>query len=226
MRPSFATAPLVAATGIASLLLVDGCASTTPSTPTTATSTAPSLSAHSFPPAGATWAFAQRNTGSFGKDASVQVTRRDGTFQGGPAVLFPVSTGATIVATPDNGNWRAILGPNGAPVMTWDPPIGFQYPLQVGRAFSRSHEMALPAANRSVRFDYACRVDGFGDVAVPAGTFKAYEVGCTSSAGSTERFWYSPDLGIFVKTSLVRAAGFPLGAGTQESELVAQTIRR
>lgn len=61
---------------------------------------------------------------------------------------------------------------------------------------------------------------------MPAGTFKAFKVGCSYTYGSEEISWLSPELGIWVKQSLKRVASSPFGDGTQEMELVSQTIRK
>ena len=71
-----------------------------------------------------------------------------------------------------------------------------------------------------------CIRDSHGDVTVPAGTFKAFKVTCTTTIGNEDTYWRSPDLGVYVKSSLRRTEKSPFGAGTQESEMVSQAIRK
>jgi hypothetical protein len=85
---------------------------------------APEVATWNIPPAGSTWQNVQRSTGSYGKDAEVQLTRGNGVWQGMPAVEIKSTAGFTIVATHD-GRWYGILGGDGKPSVTFDPPIGF-----------------------------------------------------------------------------------------------------
>jgi hypothetical protein len=62
-------------------------------------------------------------------------------------------------------------------------------------------------------------------VKVPAGATKAFRISCSDSLGEDTVDWISPELGVFVKRSLKRAASHPFGAGTREIELVARSPR-
>ena len=53
----------------------------------------------------------------------------------------------------------------------------------------------------------------------------AWRIACKASLGTDEVYWMSPSLGIFVKNRLVRDAGNPFGAGTQEAQLVMAPMR-
>jgi hypothetical protein len=205
----------LAAAGLVAALFSGGCAMMEPR-----------ADAYVPPPVGASWTNAYRNTGSYGKDAQYQVTRGEGTWQERKVITFNVSNGNTIMAEPENGRWLAIVGPTGKTALSWEPAVGWHYPLYVGRSWTVSHRQTIHAANRVVAFDLTCKVDGYGDVAVPAGTFKAFEVGCSNTIGSNDRYWFSPDLGIFVKTSLTRGSGSPAGPGTQQTELVSLSVKK
>ena len=61
---------------------------------------------------------------------------------------------------------------------------------------------------------------------MPAGTFKAFKIAYSDTTGTEDTSWFSFELGIWVKQSIKRAANSPIGAGTQEAELVSQTIRK
>ena len=150
----------------------------------------------------------------------------DGEWNGRPAVVFSNARGGGLRLEPQTGRWFAMVTPSGAPLVSFEPALGWAFPLEVGKTWSTRHRMTLHAANRSVEYDLNCRVEAFETVVVPAGRFDAFRVGCRTSIDNTETYWTSPDLGIFVKSSLVRGPANPLGAGTQEAEVVAQAIRR
>jgi hypothetical protein len=171
-------------------------------------------------PPGSTWEVAQRNTGSFGKDAQLTWTRQDMRWKGAPAIGLKSSLGPTLVVEPVGGRYVTLLSPEGKPVSTWDPPIGWVYPLQVGSAWSQHQRLTLHATGKTIEFEFSCKVEGFEKVKVRAGTFDAFRIHCTNSVGSDDLYWTSPGVGAFVKTQLRRDAGNPFGPGTQDQELV------
>ncbi|NKE66820.1 hypothetical protein RAMLITH_13380 [Ramlibacter sp. RBP-2] len=174
------------------------------------------------PAVGTTWEIAQRNSGSYGKDVRYRVTRRETTWKGAPAIALTNSLGGSIVAEPAGGKWLAMLGRDGKPAITFDPPLGWNYPLTVGKGWSDRQRLTVHATGKTLEYELSCSIPAYEKVTVPAGTFDAFRVHCTSSIGNDETFWTSPALGTFVKTRLVRAPGNPFGAGIQESELVAR----
>ena len=205
---------LAALVGLAVLLAASGCASP-----------GPRAARWTPPPVGATWEFDQRSTGSYGRDALVQVSRGDGTWQGQSVVTLATSLGTNTQALP-NGRWMAITGRDGQALMSWDPPLGFDYPLEVGKSWVTPYRMTI-ASGRTIAYDLTCKVESHGKVTVKAGTFDAFQVACTTTIGNEETYWANPDMGVFVKTRLRRLASSPLGAGTQESELAAvPAVRR
>lgn len=174
------------------------------------------------PPApGTTWKLAQHNTGSYGKDVQFEVTRGDDRmWNGAPAITLAQSTGMKVIATPEAGRMQALLAPDGRPLISWVPAVGFDYPLQLGKTFKTHHRMTSHARGGMVtEMDFSCAVAAYEKVTVPAGTFDAYRLECTA-AGTSETYWIAPAVGIGVKTRLVRPVGSPFGAGTQQSELV------
>lgn len=202
--------------GLAVVVLTGGCAMMEPK-----------AERYVAPPLRSTWTVAQRNTGSLGSgDVQVQITRGEQTWQGKPVVTF-ASSQATILANPDTGKWIAFLGPDGKPVVSFDPPTGFDFPLAVGKTSTNHIQMTMHAANRTIPYDVTCKVESYGDVTVPVGTFKAFKVGCSSALPTDEIYWFSPEMGLLVKSSVTRAANYPFGgAGTREGELVSVTIRK
>jgi hypothetical protein len=79
--------------------------------------------------------------------------------------------------------------------------------------------MTMQAGTRTLVFDWSCAVAGREDTAVAAGTFRAFRVDCRNTVGTHEVFWFSPELGNFVKMSVRRDASSPFGVGTQDTEL-------
>lgn len=178
------------------------------------------------PAVGSTWEIAQKNTGSFGKDAQFRVTRGDGIWQGKPVVTLANSLGVTTMATLEAGRWHAIVGKEGKPMLSWDPALGWEYPLTVGKTWTTGYQMTVHGKNSTIPYELSCKVDSYGEVTVKAGNFKAFKVVCTSTIGNEEIFWMSPDLGIFLKAQLTRTEKSPFGPGTQDAELVSHSIRQ
>lgn len=112
------------------------------------------------------------------------------------------------------------------PLESFDPPIGFEWPIFVGRSWVRNFRYTDHERGRSfdnVRSWY--KVEAYEDVTVPAGTFKAFRV--TSETGSTRTtMWFSPELGITVKLKLERSGQHYLGPGTREAELVSHDVKK
>lgn len=175
---------------------------------------------------GPVWTIAQRNTGSYGHDTQLQVTRRAGVWGGDPAVLEAYSSGATLVQTPDGGRWLALIGADGRPVAAWDPPLGPPQPERVGQSSVSHHHVMVFDSGRDAEFDYICTVDAFEKAVVPAGTFDTYKVTCSAGTGGLDTFWFSPQLGIPVKSTARRNATSTFGPGTQQSELVSYEAGR
>jgi hypothetical protein len=184
------------------------------------TASAPVMERWTPAPSGASWEVAQRNTGSYGKDAQLTWTREDTRWKGAPAIALRSSGGMTIMAEPVGGRWMAIVGAEGRPMLSYDPPIGWEYPLHVGKSWTTRERMTLHASGKTLEFDFNCKVEAFEKVTVRAGSFEAFRIHCTTSIGNDETYWISPGLGAMVKMQLRRDATNPFGAGTQDQELV------
>lgn len=201
-------------TGLSISLLLGGCATLEP------------RAERLVPPSlGSTWEIAQRNTGSFGKDAQIRVTRGEANWQGMPQVAMSNSLGITTIFSPEGGQ-HAIVGREGKPLMSWEPPIGFQFPLTVGKTWTTSHKLTVHPTGKTFSYNFSCKVESYEDVAVAAGTFKAFKVPCLTTIGTEEAFWFSPDLGIHVKINFRRTDKSPFGPGTQETELLTPPVKK
>ena len=119
-----------------------------------------------------------------------------------------------------------MIGPDDKPIMSWDPPIMFDFPLEVGKTWTKNYRVTLHATKQTIPFDYSGKVEAYEDVIVPAGTFKAFKISTSDTLGNENVIWYSPDLGVWVKSLMKRTAKYPAGPGTRESQVVSQTIRK
>lgn len=176
------------------------------------------------PPLGTSWVTSRRDTGSFGT-ASTNLSYRRGemAWQGGQHVTFESQEGA--IAAQSNGNWVGVFA-QGKPLITWEPPLGYEWPLTAGKTWNASHVQTVHATQQRQRLDVVYVVEASETVSVPAGTFETFRVRSTDNLGSENLMWFSPALGIFVKQSLRRTERHPQGPGTREVQLVSQEIRK
>lgn len=177
------------------------------------------------PPLGASWTVLQRNTGSYGSgEAQVEFSRGEMVWEGRTVVTFKSPQGTTL-ADPVLGNWIALLAPDGKLVTRMEPPHGFQWPLTVGKEWTSQYKM-INATGGSVPVTSSCKVANHEEITIRAGTFKTVLLHCNNSLGQNDSIWFAPDVGLFVKTTMRRAANHAAGAGTRETELVTKVSRR
>jgi hypothetical protein len=178
----------------------------------------PKVERYVAPPLGTTWETARRDTGSYGNGSGkVQGRRGERTWQGQKVVTFEAATG-TVVARPE-GSWLGIFAGD-KPIMTWDPPLSWEWPLEVGKSWTREQRITIHAAKQTIPYRLTQKVEAYEDVTVPAGTFKAWKVSTATSLGDENLVWFSPNHGIFIKQSLRRTAKHAQGPGTREIELL------
>ena len=179
---------------------------------------APKAERYVAPPLGTTWETSRADTGSYGNGSSKVASRRgERSWQGQTVLTFESATG-TIVAKPD-GNWIGIFSGD-KPVMTWDPPLNWEWPIEVGKTWTRDQRVTFHAANRTVSYKLTQKVEAYEDVTVPAGTFKAFKIRTVTSLGDENIVWFGPEQGIFIKQSQKRTAKHALGPGTREIQLL------
>ena len=174
---------------------------------------------------GSEYVLVQENSGSFGagtRDVGVRVV---GTEWKGRTVQGFQGPEGTILVEPD-GAWFAIVGKDGRETVTWDPPVGYSYPLEPGKSWVRSTTMTLHAQGRTVPVESRLSVEAFEDVTVPAGTYKAYRVRSVNNVGEESVNWFQPELGIFVKSRVERSAQHAAGAGVREMQLKTLNLQR
>lgn len=181
---------------------------------------APKAERYPPPVAGTTWTTMVRDTGSYGS-GSTQLTGRflpDRMWEGKAVHAFEFG-GLTTLMSQGEANFIVQLKGE-TPTLTWNPPAGWMWPLEVGKTWTRKSTLTIHAAKRSVGYEYTQAVEAHEEITVPAGTYKTFRVKTTSTLGDDNVQWWSPDLGLFVKSKLTRTGKSAQGPGTRETELV------
>lgn len=173
------------------------------------------------PPVGASWKVQVSSTGSFGNasKAEQQVSMRDVVVEGRPYHRFDAGGGATLLN--DSVGLFMVLGPGDRQLMRYDPPLGYQFPLEVGKTWTQDIALTVGGSTK-VPMKAQWTVEAYEDVTVPAGTFKAWRVSFTDNFGFKQTTWSMPEtVGTYAKRVNERPATHPQGgAGTQVIELV------
>jgi hypothetical protein len=210
MRAHSATHSLRLAAIAAGAALVAGCASGPPK-----------AERYVAPPVGANWKVQVSSTGSFGTANKVeqQVSMRDVVVEGKPYHRFDAGGGATLLN--DSVGLFMVLGPGDRPLMRYDPPLGYQFPLEVGKTWTQDIALTVGGTTKTP-MKAQWKVEAYEDVTVPAGTFKAWRVSFTDNFGFKQTTWSLPEtVGTYAKRVNERPATHPQGgAGTQVIELL------
>lgn len=173
------------------------------------------------PPMGTVTTFHRKSSGSLGTfDGPVVWTNVPGTWQGRPMVSVGSAQGV-FLHDPATMALVATLSPAGQPQMGFEPPIDYAWPLQVGQTWTSTHTLTLYPSGRTLPLTNRYRVESWGDVTVPAGTFKAFKLVWDNNLGEVETRWVGVADGIpTVKRHVERPATHPQGAGVLDAELV------
>jgi hypothetical protein len=187
--------------------------------------TAPKMERFTPPPLGSTFTFSRSNTGSFGSGTEKATwTATERTWEGKRMTALGIPGGVGLFNA--DGNQVAILGPDDKPILSYDPPIGYDFPLEVGKTSTKSYRVTVHATKQTMPFDWTWKVEAYGDVTAPAGTFKAFKISTSDTFGQEQTGWMIPELGVWGKRSDSRTAKYPSGAGTREIELISYTIAK
>jgi hypothetical protein len=180
----------------------------------------PSAERYVAPPVGTTWERMQTDTGSYGSGSAKFAARRgERMWQGAQVVTFEGAVGPLTVFARADGAWLGLFKGD-TPVVTFDPPQNWQWPLEVGKTWTREQRTIIHAAKRTIPYQLTQKVEAVEHVTVPAGTFKTFKVSTVTSLGDENVVWFSPELGIFVKVSNKRTAKHPQGPGTRVVDLI------
>jgi hypothetical protein len=197
--------------GLALALVSGGCAMT------------PKAERFPTPQVGTTYTYARSDTGSFGS-GTMQFTLKvaERMWEGKRMLLYMAPQGGTV-CTPE-GRWVAILAPDEKPIMIFDPPIGYEYPLEVGKTWTKSYQVTVAALKQTIPFDSTSKVEAYEEVTVPAGTFKTFKINASDTTGNETVTWSNPEVGTWIKRIETRTAKHRAGPGTRETQLVSYTI--
>lgn len=160
--------------------------------------------------------------GSLGTfDVQVVWTLAPATWQGKPAISMGAPQAGVGLYEPQGFGMVANLNPAGQPLMSFDPPIDYPWPLQVGKTWTGHHTVTLYPSGNQVPLKVEGKVESFGEVTVPAGTFKAFKLVWSMNQNEFETRWVAPHDGLAtVKRHVERPASHPQGAGVLDAELL------
>lgn len=174
---------------------------------------------------GSEWSYVRRDSGSYGSGVShvgwKSLPMQN--WQGRSHFAYEGPESTTLIE-PTTGSWAAQVK-DGKPVVSWDPALGFHWPMWVGETWSTPYKVTNHATNRTTEMRAWFTVEAQESVNVPAGTFRTFRV-LYSAPTLWGVIWWSPDLGITVKSRFERIAEDPAGAGVRESDLLRANVKR
>lgn len=181
---------------------------------------------------GSTSTMAVTSTGSYGS-GTAQVTSTIGqrSWEGRTVITQETPAGAMLL-DPADGTRLGYVGPNGQTQWTLNPPVGFRYPMEVGKRWVAESTLTMmgPQGPRSLPVRSEWAVEALDEVTVPAGTFKALRITVNDVMGgqpwNADTYWVEPGQEFAVKSLLKRLPTHPAGAGSREALLVSKSIRR
>ena len=97
-----------------------------------------------------------------------------------PYHRFDAGGGASLMN--DSVAMFMVLGPGDRPLMRYDPPLGYDFPLEVGKTWTQDITLTVGGTTK-VPMKANWTVEADEDVTVPAGTFKAWRVSFTDNFG-------------------------------------------
>lgn len=134
-------------------------------------------------PVGTVITYHRKSSGSLGNfDGQVVWTARMSTWEGQPVLAVASAQGTTLHDTVSHGQVGS-LSPAGQPAMSFNPPIAYQWPMSVGKSWTSEHTITMYPSGAKVPLKIQWKVESWGDITVPAGTFKAYKVTSTNNLG-------------------------------------------
>ncbi len=215
----FTLKSMAIAAGVASMFLAGGCSTT-----------APTAERFVAAPAGTVSTYFRRSSGSFGTvEGPVSWTRVDREWQGKPVYAAVSPQAGTTLHDPASNNFAmlAMLNRSGEPVVTFEPPVGYRYPLKVGNEWTSKHQMTVYPSREVRPYELSYKVEAYEPITVPAGTFQTYRILITDNFGQVDRYWISPETGIpTIKRTQTRPATHPQGAGQLDGELISLKVAK
>ena len=209
-RPTTRAALAASSLALAVLATLAGCATPPP----------PPADRYTPPPTGSRWSYLLKSNGSFGEArAEVPVKVEEISFEGRKVLSF--EAGGQRQIQDRNGALIAVTDLQGRMQQRYEPPLGFEWPLAVGKTWTRDHTVLLAGQTKAVPFKATWAVEAYETISVPAGRFGAWRMRYNDSFGEAHTVWSTPDtMGIFVKRLSERPASYPQGgAGQRTMEL-------
>lgn len=178
-----------------------------------------------FAAPGSEWSYVRRDSGSYGSGVS-HVSWKSlpmQNWQGRPHYSHEGPEG-TILIDQTSGSFAAQTR-DGKPTVSWDPPLGYHWPMWVGESWSTPMRITNYSTNQTAESRSWFTVEAQETVNVPAGTYRTYRI-LYSTPTVWGYLWWSPELGVTVKSRLERIASDPAGPGVRESDLLRASIRK
>lgn len=212
-RRETGASPWLTSLATAALMAAAGCASAPPA-----------ATGFADVPMGSVFTYHRKSSGSLGSyDGQVVSTYAPATWAGQAVIAYGAPQAGTSLHLPADMARAADLNPAGKPVLSYDPPIGYQWPLSVGKQWTSTHSVTLHNSGSTVQMTINWKVESWGDVTVPAGTFKAYKLVWTNNLGEVETRWVNPQEGLMTfKRHIERPGSHPQGPGVLDAELLSR----
>jgi hypothetical protein len=176
-------------------------------------------------PVGTRLTYLRRDVGSFGNgETRLQVTVGEMNLRGKRVVKFERLNGTTDLQEPDTGKLIAVLDASGQPAIVYDPPLGYETPLAVGKRWTSQSKATTLATRQSTAIEVRYQVQDLDEITVQAGTFRAWRLQLVDHTGDEQRVWISTDTGLALRRSFRRPATHPQGAGARDIELIAREL--
>lgn len=174
--------------------------------------------------------FERMSNGSF-RTMKGQVVRKwtKRVWNGRTVFAIVSDDGSGELSDPETCATMATLEKGGRIGYTYDPPIGYAWPLEVGKTWTLAYRLSRTHPfNESIPIKLDFRVEAYEDVVVPAGAFKAFKVVSNGSLGGGSQTWVVPALGLCGEHALKRIDERPashwLGDGHRESIMVSRVV--
>jgi hypothetical protein len=176
-------------------------------------------------PTGSTWTTERRDSGSFGSKTVQNTTKSLGeqTWQGRKVYAYEGPEGTLLLEAPSSKFVAFVKGSN--PLFSYDPPLGFTYPLWVGKTWTETYRVTNHMSGTTTTREIRWSVEAKEEIKVPAGTFKVWRVSNIDPTTESTN-WWSAELGIFIKSKTQRTANHPNGPGVQETQLISYEIKK
>jgi hypothetical protein len=175
-------------------------------------------------PAGSSYLVERRDSGSFGSGTYLIRFKSLGeqTWQG-RKVYAEDSPEGTLLRDVTTNRWVANVK-GSTPLTIFDPPLGWDYPIWVGKSWTQVYKFKFP--KQTITAETLWKVEAVEEIKVPAGTFKVFRVTYSDQGSNNQIMWWSPEFGIFIKVKFERTAKSSFGPGVREAELYSYDIKR